>query len=73
MESQVKILEDKDTENIQKYNELLQAKSQQDSNFMEAVTRKAELESIVATLKTELEIEKSSKVKINTLKTKDTQ
>lgn len=73
MESQVKILEDKDTENIQKYKELLQAKSQQDSNFMEAVTRKAELESIVATLKTELEIEKSSKVKINTLKTKDTQ
>ncbi len=63
MESQLKILEDKDTVNSQKYQELLQAKSQQDSNFMEAVTRKAELESIVANLRTELEIEKSSKVK----------
>lgn len=63
MESQLKILENKDTENIQKYQELLQAKSQQDSNFMEAVTRKAELETLVANLRKELETEKSSKVK----------
>lgn len=62
MESHIKTLEDRDLEYVQKYEMLLQAKSQQDNILMELTSRKNELENTMVNLRTELELEKSSKV-----------
>ncbi|ODM96957.1 Centrobin [Orchesella cincta] len=61
MEAHLKALEEKGNESCQKYEELLQAKTQQESSYMEVVARQKELETLVMNLTIELNHEKSSK------------
>ncbi|CAL8094614.1 unnamed protein product [Orchesella dallaii] len=61
MEAHLKDLEEKDNESCQKYEELLQAKSQQESSYIEVVARQKELETLVMNLTMELNQEKASK------------
>lgn len=62
MESHIKTLEERDQENVQKFEELLQAKAVLDANLIDITTRKNELENMIVSLRSELQMEKSNKV-----------